>query len=193
MTSDPALAARARDWLFDRHLPIWRTHGWDAKHGGFHERLSQDLRPVELGYKRLLVQCRQLYCYSHACILGHRGDNERVARDGIAAHLHVAVTTFPVGHAVPRSPHAYCTPPRCRAYCTALSAAPESCGRGDAITASASTSQSAIFLGIGLIAGLWLAGNVTGSITDGLDDALDRKSTRLNSSHVKRSRMPSSA
>jgi len=41
-------------------------------------------------------------------------------------------------------------------------------------SASASTSQSAIFLGIGLIAGLWLAGNVTGSITDGLDDALER-------------------
>lgn len=40
--------------------------------------------------------------------------------------------------------------------------------------ASASTSQSAVFLAIGLIAGLWLAGNVTGSITDGLDDALGR-------------------
>ncbi|MBL8691407.1 MAG: AGE family epimerase/isomerase [Rhodospirillaceae bacterium] len=84
MTSDPALAARARDWLFDKHLPIWRTHGWDARHGGFHERLNQDLKPVELGYKRLLVQCRQLYCYSHACILGHRGDNERAAREGYA-------------------------------------------------------------------------------------------------------------
>ncbi len=84
MTSDPALAARARNWLFDRHLPIWRTHGWDAKHGGFHERLSQDFKPIELGYKRLLVQCRQLYCYSHACIMGRRGDNERAARDGYA-------------------------------------------------------------------------------------------------------------
>ena len=41
-------------------------------------------------------------------------------------------------------------------------------------SASASTSQSALFLGIGLIAGLWLAGNVTGSMTDGLDDALQR-------------------
>ena len=77
MTSDPALAARARSWLFDKNLPIWRTHGWDTKHGGFHERLSQDFKPIELGYKRLLVQCRQIYCYSHACIMGHRGFFER--------------------------------------------------------------------------------------------------------------------
>ena len=41
-------------------------------------------------------------------------------------------------------------------------------------SASASTSQSALFLILGLVTGLWLAGNVTGSITDGLDDALQR-------------------
>lgn len=84
MTSDPALAARARSWLFDHHLPIWRTHGWDKKHGGFHERLQPDLTPYELGYKRLVVQCRQIYCYSQACLMGQRGDNERAARDGYA-------------------------------------------------------------------------------------------------------------
>lgn len=88
MTSDSALAARARAWLFDKHLPIWRTRGWDRRHGGFHERLQPDLTPVELGYKRLVVQCRQIYVYSHACLLGHRGDNERVAREGYAFLMH---------------------------------------------------------------------------------------------------------
>jgi mannose/cellobiose epimerase-like protein (N-acyl-D-glucosamine 2-epimerase family) len=84
MTAETELAARARAWLLDRHLPIWRTHGWDAKHGGFHERLHPDLTPTELGYKRLVVQCRQIYVYSHACLLGQRGDNERAAREGYA-------------------------------------------------------------------------------------------------------------
>jgi len=84
MTAASDLAGRARTWLFDRHLPIWRTHGWDARNGGFHERLHPDLTPYELGYKRLVVQCRQLYVYSHACLLGRRGDNERAAREGFA-------------------------------------------------------------------------------------------------------------
>jgi mannose/cellobiose epimerase-like protein (N-acyl-D-glucosamine 2-epimerase family) len=78
------LAGEARNWLFDKHLPIWRTHGWDQKNGGFHERLHPDLTPYDLGYKRLVVQCRQIYVYSHACLMGHRGDNERAAREGYA-------------------------------------------------------------------------------------------------------------
>lgn len=39
--------------------------------------------------------------------------------------------------------------------------------------ASSSTSQAGIFLFLGLVSGLYLAGNVTGCITDGLDDALE--------------------
>lgn len=40
--------------------------------------------------------------------------------------------------------------------------------------ASSSTSQAGIFLFLGLVSGLYLAGNVAGCITDGLDDALER-------------------
>ena len=84
MTADRDLAQRLRTWLFDKHLPIWRTRGWDERYGGFHERLQPDLTPYELGYKRLVVQCRQIYGFSHACLLGHRGANEKAARDGYA-------------------------------------------------------------------------------------------------------------
>jgi mannose/cellobiose epimerase-like protein (N-acyl-D-glucosamine 2-epimerase family) len=79
-----ALSVRAiDDWLFGRHLPIWRSSGWDRKHGGFHERLDRSLSAVDLGYKRLLVQCRQLYAHSHAALLGRRSDSEAVAREGL--------------------------------------------------------------------------------------------------------------
>jgi len=40
--------------------------------------------------------------------------------------------------------------------------------------ASSSTGQSIIFLALGLLIGIWLAGNVAGAITDGLDDAFER-------------------
>lgn len=40
--------------------------------------------------------------------------------------------------------------------------------------ASSNTGQSITFLVLGLITGLWLAGNVAGSLTDGLDDAFER-------------------
>jgi mannose-6-phosphate isomerase len=70
MTNDAP--ARFRAIMLERHLPLWAEHGWDRRHGGFHERLDRDLKPIELGYKRLLVQCRQLYSFSQAVLLGER-------------------------------------------------------------------------------------------------------------------------
>ncbi len=40
--------------------------------------------------------------------------------------------------------------------------------------ASSNAGQSIVFLVLGLLAGIWLAGNVVGSLTDGLDDAFER-------------------
>lgn len=40
--------------------------------------------------------------------------------------------------------------------------------------ASSSAGQSILFLVLGLITGVWLAGNVAGSLMDGLDDAFER-------------------
>jgi membrane protein len=41
-------------------------------------------------------------------------------------------------------------------------------------SASSNAGQSIVFLVLGLLAGIWLAGNVVGSLTDGLDDAFER-------------------
>lgn len=63
---------RIEEYLFRMLLPLWQTHGADRARGGFHERLGPDLSPLPLGYKRLLVQCRQTYTFSHAVTHGHR-------------------------------------------------------------------------------------------------------------------------
>ena len=47
-------------------VPKWFEKFSDEELGGFHERLDGDFRPLEMGYKRLLTQCRQLYIYVYA-------------------------------------------------------------------------------------------------------------------------------
>ena len=63
-------AARARDWLIDTALPFWGTTGFDAKTGGFHERCSLDGTPIDDTSRRLMVQARQIFVFSHAHVLG---------------------------------------------------------------------------------------------------------------------------
>lgn len=66
-----------------RLLHLWRTHGWDRRHGGFHSRLfTADLAPVPDGFKRLVVQTRQLHVFSEA------------ARCGVPGAADVAHATF---------------------------------------------------------------------------------------------------
>lgn len=68
--------ARIEDWLTRRALPLWAGPGWDAAHGGFYDHLTlTEPAPVlrdsagEMA-KRLRVQARQIYVYSHAGLLG---------------------------------------------------------------------------------------------------------------------------
>ena len=59
------------DWLYQRTLPIWQQYGIDREAGGFHEKLGPDCRPITADGKRLVVQARQIYVFSHAAICGH--------------------------------------------------------------------------------------------------------------------------
>ncbi len=47
-------------------VPNWFEKFSDNENGGFYERLDRHFKPVNLGYKRLLTQCRQLYIYVYA-------------------------------------------------------------------------------------------------------------------------------
>ena len=61
--------ARIRAWLTEAALPLWSSVGRD-KDGGFVERLSLTGEPDYAAQKRVRVQARQIYVYSHAAILG---------------------------------------------------------------------------------------------------------------------------
>jgi mannose-6-phosphate isomerase len=76
--------ARIKAWLVERHLPLWRGAGMDRRHGGFHERLDSQGCPLDLGYKRIIVQCRQLFVHAHAAGLGLTGADLDPVRHGLA-------------------------------------------------------------------------------------------------------------
>jgi mannose-6-phosphate isomerase len=81
-------AARFHHWMFAEALPFWATRGSDQAGRGFHEALMLDGSPADTGFKRMRVQARQIYSFSHAAMLGWT-DGSSVAREGfdfIRAH-----------------------------------------------------------------------------------------------------------
>src|SRR3546814_21110627 len=51
-------------------LPFWADVGVDGADGGFVERLTLPGAPADDDYKRIVVQARQIYAFSHAHVLG---------------------------------------------------------------------------------------------------------------------------
>ncbi|HYE42973.1 MAG TPA: AGE family epimerase/isomerase [Caulobacteraceae bacterium] len=72
MTSDAIPFDRVRAWLFDEALPFWSTVGVDGDRG-FVERMDLDGTPADVDFKRMRVQARQIYVFSHAATLGFEG------------------------------------------------------------------------------------------------------------------------
>jgi mannose/cellobiose epimerase-like protein (N-acyl-D-glucosamine 2-epimerase family) len=66
-----------RAYLLGQLLPLWDTHGWDARHGGFHSRLDLRLAPAPDGFRRLVVQTRMLFVFSSAALQGEARAAER--------------------------------------------------------------------------------------------------------------------
>jgi mannose/cellobiose epimerase-like protein (N-acyl-D-glucosamine 2-epimerase family) len=60
-------------WMIDSALPFWLTTGYDGPGRGFVEHLGLDAKPATISFKRVRVQARQIYVYSHAAILGWSG------------------------------------------------------------------------------------------------------------------------
>lgn len=61
---------RIRDWLSDTALPLWSRAGLDSEAGGFFDELTLGGDAVSDAPKRLRVQARQIYVFSHAHLLG---------------------------------------------------------------------------------------------------------------------------
>jgi mannose-6-phosphate isomerase len=67
--------------MFDHALPFWGGRGHDGAGRGAREHLNLDGTPAVVPYKRMRVQARQIYAFSHAAILGWT-PGETLARDG---------------------------------------------------------------------------------------------------------------
>ena len=62
--------AQIRNWLGECALPLWSGTGLDASVGGFFDDLTATGKAVQNVPKRLRVQARQVYVFSHAHLLG---------------------------------------------------------------------------------------------------------------------------
>lgn len=69
-------------WMFDEALPLWASAGQDQPGLGFVERLGFDGKAAPVPFKRMRVQARQIYVFSHASLLGWRGPALQAARNG---------------------------------------------------------------------------------------------------------------
>jgi mannose/cellobiose epimerase-like protein (N-acyl-D-glucosamine 2-epimerase family) len=71
---------KAKSWLNDEALPFWSRVGVDGQ-WGFVEHLTLGAEPARVGYKRLRVQARQTYVFSHAYLMGYAQGID-IARNG---------------------------------------------------------------------------------------------------------------
>lgn len=81
--------------LQERWVPKWHTAFCDPVNGGFFERLDYQFAPLDMGYKRLVTQCRQLAIYSHShAVSGHARIKKRLDKDFkfLVDHYHVPET-----------------------------------------------------------------------------------------------------
>jgi mannose/cellobiose epimerase-like protein (N-acyl-D-glucosamine 2-epimerase family) len=62
-----------RAWVFGQALPLWAGMGLDRDHGGAVECLDFTGHDAARPTKRLRVQARQVYAFSHAGLLGWEG------------------------------------------------------------------------------------------------------------------------
>ena len=62
--------AGLRCWLVEEALPLWSGAGFDCLHGAFVERLDFLGEPIMDAPRRVMVQARQIYVFSHAALLG---------------------------------------------------------------------------------------------------------------------------
>ena len=74
---------RVRHWLFEETLPLWSSVGVDDRHGGFHEALGVDSRPL-MKPKRMRTMARQVYAFAVAKARGWDGPADRLIAHGIA-------------------------------------------------------------------------------------------------------------
>lgn len=69
ITPHEAECSSLRRWLFDAAVPFWAEQGIDGR-GLAYEEFGFDGRPKEVGYRRSLVQFRQVYVFARSALMG---------------------------------------------------------------------------------------------------------------------------
>ena len=65
-------------------LRFWSTAGQDVPGRGFVEQVGFDGRPMDVGFKRMRVQARQIYTFCHAVELGWQGPAREAVENGLS-------------------------------------------------------------------------------------------------------------
>ncbi len=92
MTSTIRLIAaidRLTEWYASRALPLWAQNAADAS-SLFYESLDFAGRPVTGQHRRVRVQSRQVYTFTHAALKGWMPEGEAIAARGFARLLETA-------------------------------------------------------------------------------------------------------
>lgn len=94
---------RAKGWLIDAALPFWSGAGFDPRSGLFVERMDFAGRPLDVPL-RLMVQCRQIYVFAHATLLGWYDGRAQVEQglDALLHHFALANAAVPFAFSVDR-------------------------------------------------------------------------------------------
>jgi mannose/cellobiose epimerase-like protein (N-acyl-D-glucosamine 2-epimerase family) len=72
--------AALKSWLADQALPFWADLGFDRSTRLFEERVDFSGNPLHEPPRRLMAQCRQIYVFSHATLLGWFDGSSLVAQ-----------------------------------------------------------------------------------------------------------------
>ena len=80
---DNAIVGEMKDLMIHHALPLWAGKGWDARNGGFVDRLDATGAPILDAPKRLRVQARQIYCFATAARCGWYPEGRSLALDGL--------------------------------------------------------------------------------------------------------------
>lgn len=80
---DHSIVGDAKDLMIHHALPLWAGRGWDARHGGFVDRLDATGAPMLQVPKRLRVQARQIYCFATAARCGWYPEGRALAFQGL--------------------------------------------------------------------------------------------------------------
>ena len=78
---------RFQRWFTDDAMPLWVARGYDKARGGFYETLDFSGAPVDGQPRRVRVQARQIYTFSHAALRGWRDGAEALAAEGFEYFL----------------------------------------------------------------------------------------------------------